>query len=115
MKNTNMNKVLGYYGAELFTEWNDHATFCMETCYTADDYDVFWCHPKDEMIPRLDYDVYSYADNCVDVFKDALKAGESIYIDDTLYDEIQVDDIIDEIAENMDPEEVDGELLDTTN
>ena len=29
-----MNKVLGYYGAELFTEWNENATFCMETCYT---------------------------------------------------------------------------------
>ena len=45
-----MNKVLGYYGAELFTEYTDNATFIMETCYTADDYDVFWCHPKDEMI-----------------------------------------------------------------
>jgi len=110
-----MNKVLGYYGAEIFTEWNNNATFCMETCYTADDYDVFWCHPKDEMIPRLDYDVYYYAENTVDVFKDALKAGESIYIDEGLYDEIDVEGIIDEIAEAMNPEEVDGELLDITN
>ena len=110
-----MNKVLGYYGAEIFTEWNDNATFCMETCYTADDYDVFWCHPKDEMIPRLDYDVYYYAENCADVFTDALKAGESIYIDEHLYNEISVDDIIDEIAEAMNPEEIDGELLDITN
>jgi len=50
---TNKEKVLGYYGAELFTEYTDNATFLMETCYTADDYDVFWCHPKDEMIPRI--------------------------------------------------------------
>jgi len=114
MENTNMNKVLGYYGAEIFTEWNDNATFCMETCYTADDYDVFWCHPKDEMIPRLDYDIYYYAENCVDVFKDALKAGESIYIDEGLYDEIYVDELIDEIAEDMEPEEVEGEILNIT-
>jgi hypothetical protein len=113
MENTNMTKVLGYYGAEIFTEWNDNATFCMETCYTADDYDVFWCHPTDEMIPRLDYDVYYYAENTVDVFKDALKAGESIYIDEGLYDAIYVDELIDEIAEDMNPEEVDGEILDT--
>jgi len=109
-----MNKVLGYYGAEIFTEWNNNATFCMETCYTADDYDVFWCHPKDEMIPRLDYDVYYYAENCVDVFEDALKAGESIYIDENLYNDIEVDDIIDEIAEAMDNIEVDGEILNIT-
>jgi len=109
-----MNKVLGYYGAEIFTEWNNNATFCMETCYTADDYDVFWCHPKDEMIPRLDYDIYYYAENCIDVFTDALKAGESIYIDENLYNDIEVDDIIDEIAEAMDNIEVDGEILNIT-
>jgi len=114
MENTNMNKVLGYYGAEIFTEWNNNATFCMETCYTADDYDVFWCHPKDEMIPRLDYDIYYYAENCIDVFTDALKAGESIYIDENLYNDIEVDDIIDEIAEAMDNIEVDGEILNIT-
>ena len=108
-----MTKVLGYYGAEIFTEWDENATFCMETCFTADDYDVFWCHSKDEMIPRLDYDVYYYAENTVDVFKDALKAGESIYIDESLYDAIYVDELIDEIAETMEPEEVEGEILDT--
>ena len=43
-----------------------------------------------------------------------MKAGESIYIDEHLYDEIDVESIIDEIAEAMDPEEVDGEILDTT-
>jgi hypothetical protein len=113
MENTNMAKVLGYYGAEIFTEWNEDATFCMETCFTADDYDVFWCHSTEEMIPRLDYDVYYYAENTVDVFKDALKSGESIYIDESLYDAIYVDELIDEIAETMEPEEVDGEILDT--
>ena len=110
---TNKEKVLGYYGAEIFTEWTNNATYYMETCYTADDYDVFWCHPKDEMIPRLDYDVYYYAENCVDVFKDALKAGESIYVDEVLYDDMDVDGLIDEIAEAMEPEEVEGEILDT--
>jgi hypothetical protein len=75
---------------------------------------VFWCHPKDEIIPRVDYDVYYYAENTADVFVDALKAGESIYIDATLYDEIHVDDIIDEMAEDMEPEEVEGEILNIT-
>ena len=110
-----MNKVLGYYGAEIFTEWNDQATFLMEICYTADSYNVFWCHSADETIPNISEDVFYYVENCVDVFKDALKAGESIYIDEGLYDEIYVDELIDEIAEAMDPEEVDGELLDITN
>jgi hypothetical protein len=114
MENTNMNKVLGYYGAELFTEWNNNATFIMESCYTADDYDVFWCHPAEEMMPKLDYDVYYHAENCVDVFVDALKAGESIYIDGTLYDEIHVDDLINEMAEDMELEEVEGEILNIT-
>ena len=113
MKNTNKAKVLGYYGAEIFTEWTENATYCMETIYTADDYDVFWCHPKDEALPIFE-DIYYYAENTADAFEDALKSGESIYIDENLYDEIDVDNIIDEIAEAMDPEEVEGELLDTT-
>jgi hypothetical protein len=111
---TNKEKVLGYYGAEIFTEWTNNATFYMETCYTADSYDIYWCHSADDTTPQLDYDVYYYAENCIDVFKDALKSGELIYIDETLYDDIYVDDIIKEIAEAMHPEEVDGEILDTT-
>ena len=42
---TNKEKVLGYYGAEIFTEWTNNATYYMETCYTADSYDIYWCHP----------------------------------------------------------------------
>jgi hypothetical protein len=66
------------------------------------------------MLPIFE-DIYYYAENTVNAFEDALKSGESIYIDEHLYDEIDIEGIIDEIAEAMDPEEVDGELLDTTN
>lgn len=110
---TNQEKVLGYYGAEIFTEWNDEATFIMESCYTSDDYIVYWCHGRDEHSVNLNEDIYYYPENCVDIFKDALCAGESIYISEDFYDEIYGDDIIEEIAEAMDPEEVDGEILDT--
>jgi len=101
-------KVLSYYGAELFDEWTNEATFVMEVSYTADDYDIFWCHSAEELWPNVGEDLFYYVENTLDVFIDNLKAGESIYICEEIYDGIYVDDIFDEIYAEM---EKDGEVI----
>ncbi len=90
--------ILDYYNSKITKDYMGTNTcdFIFESVYTADSYTVYWAHPNDDYSFNPE-NVYYYATGLAEEIIDCIKDGLDIFIDEEIYDELYVDDMLHEL------------------
>ena len=90
--------ILDYYNSKITTDYMGTNTcdYIFESVYTADSYTVYWAHANDDYGFNPE-NVYYYANGLVDEIIGCVKDGLDIFVDEEIYDELYVDDLLHEL------------------
>jgi hypothetical protein len=90
--------ILDYYNSTITTDYagTNACDYVFESVYTADSYDVYWAHANDDYSFNPE-NVYYYATGMTDEIIGCIKDGLDIFIDEEIYDELYVDDMLHEL------------------
>ena len=105
--------ILDYYNSKITTDYMGTNTcdYIFESVYTADSYTVYWAHANDDYSfnpenvywahANDDYafnpeNVYYYATSMADEIIGCVKDGLDIFVDEEIYDELYIDDLLHE-------------------
>ena len=89
--------ILDYYNSKITTDYMGTNTcdYIFESVYTADSYNVYWAHANDDYAFNPE-NVYYYATSMADEIIGCVKDGLDIFVDEEIYDELYVDDLLHE-------------------
>jgi len=98
--NEKLKKYLDHYDAEVYTSYTDdgNCSFHIYREDTADGYEVFIAKYKDDSVNIMD-DLYYYEHDLNKVIIDKVHDGETIYVDDDLWNDLYMEDEFVELYE----------------
>ena len=96
--NEKLKKYLDHYNAQIYTSYTDedNCSFHVYREDTADGYEVFIAKYKSDSTINIMDDVYFYQTDLLNTIVDKIHDGETIYVDDDIWnDNYMEDDIAD--------------------